>query len=132
MTTLIRKAGLSLILGASILGGCTNDANSNRKADDDQGVIHEASLADREATRSTTPLTGSGVLLYVNGLGCPLCATNIDQQLLRNRAIATADVDLGTGTVAVTFKEGAAKPSPDKLRNIVLDAGFTLVKVEGQ
>lgn len=132
MNTIIRMAGLSLILGSGLLGGCSNDANSNRKADDDEGVIHQASLADREATHSKEPLTGTGALLYVNGLGCPLCATNIDKQLLRNKAIATADVDLGTGTVTISFKEGATKPTPDKLRNITLDAGFTLVKIEGR
>ncbi|GJQ29530.1 MAG: hypothetical protein HBSAPP03_14140 [Phycisphaerae bacterium] len=129
MNTTHVRICLSLVLGAA-LWGCANDANTTRKRDADEGVVHTATPEERLATRSTTPVASSAVVLYVNGLGCPLCATNIDKQLLRNRSIATATVDLGAGTVLVTFKEGAAHPTPDRLRNIVEDAGFTLIKVE--
>ncbi len=91
-------------------------------------VEHAATELDRAALHHTEPLKGDKAVLYVNGLGCPLCATNIDKQLLRLKSVAAATVDLGNGTVEVAFAKGA-KPSAHDLSESVADAGFTLVKL---
>lgn len=93
-------------------------------------VEHAATEQDRAALLQTEPLKGGKATLYVNGLGCPLCATNIDKQLLRLTGVLAASVDLGNGTVEVTLGKGA-KPSAHDLSESVADAGFTLVKIRG-
>ena len=65
----------------------------------------------------------------MNGLGCPLCATNIDRQLERLPGVSGVQVDLSVGKVTLAF-EGQERPSPHQISEAVEDAGFTLVKVE--
>lgn len=93
-------------------------------------IEHEVSAADRAAAKSAAPIAGPGAVLYVNGLGCPLCASNIDKQLARVDGVNKVKVDLSLGRVDVAFTPGAAHPSPAALGEAVEDAGFTLVKVE--
>lgn len=112
------------------LGGCASGRTG--PAPEEEGVVHTATPEESKALDSRAPMTSAGALLYVNGLGCPLCATNIDRLLLRKRAIDTAIVDLGQGTVLVGFAAGHDKPSPHQLKEWVKDAGFTLVKVVPQ
>lgn len=92
-------------------------------------ISHEVRPEDKEFARSKTPLQGDSALLYVNGMGCPLCASNLDLQLERVKGVKKINVDLGVGTAQITF-EGTARPSPFELYNAVEDAGFTLVKVQ--
>ncbi|MGE0480391.1 MAG: heavy-metal-associated domain-containing protein [Phycisphaerae bacterium] len=87
--------------------------------------------------RSSTPATVSDPIaasaasatLSVHGLACPLCAHNIDKQLLRVGGVKTVDVDLGTGTVKLSFEAGK-QPSDKELAAAVEAGGFTLNKVE--
>jgi len=122
----------SLTLSGLLLAACGGDKALTTAPDPNtpQGVTHDVSAGDRDSLSSKQPIAGNAAVLYVNGLGCPLCATNIDKQLLRSRGIKSATVDLGAGTVLVDFREGAARPSPYQLKEIVADAGFTLMKVE--
>jgi len=92
-------------------------------------VIHETSPADLRAVHSNTPIASAGATLYVNGLGCPLCASNIDRQLVRVPGVKKVTVDLSEGKVALDFKD-SPRPSPHQLESAVADAGFTLVKLE--
>lgn len=100
------------------------------KPDMGDPIEHEVSAADRAAAKSDAPIAGAGAVLYVNGLGCPLCASNIDKQLARVDGVDRVKVDLSQGKVDVGFRPGAAHPSPAALGDAVDDAGFTLVKVE--
>lgn len=84
--------------------------------------------AGSEYVESKVPLQGDSVLLYVKGMSCPLCASNLDLQLERVRGVKTINVDLGVGTVEVTF-DGDVRPSPFELHKAVEDAGFTLAKI---
>ncbi|MDX2130798.1 MAG: heavy metal-associated domain-containing protein [Planctomycetota bacterium] len=117
-----------MCLGCASTGG----ASGGEGATEENPVFHQVTEADVRAVESKEPLSSDGALLYVNGMGCPLCATNIDRLLARKRSISTAVIDLGAGTVLVGFEGGRAKPSPYDLREWVADAGFTLVKVVPQ
>ena len=77
---------------------------------------------------STEPLTADSATLTVQGLGCPLCAHNLDKQLLEVPGVQRVSVDLGTGTAVVALS-GDRRPSPADLAGAVERAGFTLVGV---
>lgn len=76
-------------------------------------------------------MTGSGAVLWINGLGCPQCATNIDLQLKRVGGMQITPADLSTGKVEVLFV-GKKKPSPKQLAEAATEAGFTLMKIESK
>lgn len=122
------RISLAVILSAMApaLFAC---ASSNRAKSEEEGVVHRVAAADLEALKSTAPLESGRALLYVNGLGCPLCATNVDVQLERVRGVSEAKVDLGAGTVLIEMPD-KTKPSPRRLADAVKDAGFTLVRIE--
>lgn len=111
---------------ALITSGCSTGGGAEYE---ENAVIHQSNPDDLAALKSKEPIAAPSVLLYVNGLGCPLCATNVDVQLKRVRGVDDAVVDLGAGTVLVTLKD-ENRPSPHRLNNAVADAGFTLVKLE--
>lgn len=125
----VMNCALVVVL-AAVLGGCAGGGGSgNKSQNEENAVIHEVTAADKETAKSKEPLRGSQALLYVNGLGCPLCATNVDKQLARVKGVSTIETDLSHGLVTVGLF-GTAKPSAYELGEAVADAGFTLVKVE--
>ncbi len=74
-------------------------------------------------------LSGPSATLTVHGLACPLCAHNIDKQLLKVRGVQIVNVDLGSGLVRVRFADGT-QPSDSELAAAVEAGGFTLHKIE--
>jgi copper chaperone CopZ len=119
------------ILSLTTMHGLSACSSSGPKEGDyeERPITHEVSAADLAAVRDKTPIADTGATLYVNGLGCPLCASNIDKQLVRVRGVKKVTVDLSIGKVTVEFKD-SPRPSPYQLENAVADAGFTLVKIE--
>lgn len=93
---------------------------------------HAPTAQDTEFITTKKPLDAKWVTLYVNGLGCPLCASNIDKQLENVPDVEWMYVDLGHGVVQMKLADGGRKPSPMLLNDTVLDAGFTLVKIRTQ
>lgn len=71
------------------------------------------------------------VVLEVQGLSCPLCAHNLDGQLVKIEGVEEATIDLGSGTVAVQLAEGHTV-SRERLAKAVHDAGFTLTEIRPQ
>ena len=67
--------------------------------------------------------------LVVYGLSCPLCATNLDQQVQRVPGVRNSWIDLDSGRVRVEVEEGALVDVAD-LARAVENAGFTLKSVE--
>lgn len=120
--TLILSAVFAAILTAC---GSTKPAGMSKE----NAIIHQVSTADREHAKDKQPLSGTTVTLWVNGLGCPQCASNIDQQMKRTEGVTSVRTDLGHGKVYLTLN-GKTNPSPYTLSERTLDAGFTLVKVE--
>lgn len=117
----------SLLAPVGCAGGGSKDASGG--SSEENAVVHQASRAEMDATRSRAPIPEGATALYVNGLGCPQCASNVDVQLMRLPGVRKADVDLSTGVVTIDVK-GEKRPSPYQVSERVKDAGFTLVKLE--
>lgn len=126
---IVRACGLMTavaIVGCS--GGGATAGNSGATSEENP-IFHEVTPEDLAAAESKTPLTSDSVVLWVNGLGCPLCASALDVQILRVKGVGSAVVDLSVGKVTVGLR-GAPRPSAWQLGEAVRDAGFTLMKVE--
>ncbi len=148
-STLVCVASFAAISILTLVGGCalsgghsssTHHASSDasqagnaatQTANSEEGIVHVATAEQTAATHSKKPIAASTAVLYVNGLGCPLCATNIDKQLMRVDGVSAAQVNLGNGTVAIAIT-GAKRPTAHDISESVLDAGFTLVRIEYQ
>ena len=128
------RHSFAMVVAASLLclGACSANKSSSTTQYEQHPVVHEVSDADKETAHGTAPIAADSVVLWVNGLGCPLCATNIDKQLERVKGVGSVSVDLSNGKVQLGFKPGAVHPSPAVLGEAVEDAGFTLVKVENR
>lgn len=93
---------------------------------------HAPTDADAAALLDKKQITSQWATLYVNGLGCPQCASNIDLTLAKVEGVKWIYVDLGHGVVQLQFEANSQRPSPHKLMDKVTDAGFTLVKIRTQ
>ncbi len=74
-------------------------------------------------------IEGSSVTMVVHGMGCPLCANNVDRQLKALPGVRDASIDLGSGEVKVQLA-GENRPTRAQLARAVQDSGFTLVRIE--
>lgn len=108
---------LSIVLVSScaVVAACSSDSASS------------SSPAPVTAS-SAAPLPGESATLTVQGLSCPLCASNVDKQLLKVAGIQDVSVDLGAGLVKVRF-DPAQAPSEATLRKAVEDSGYTLAGI---
>ncbi len=88
-----------------------------------QRVSQDALAAD------TDPIETSTATLTVHGMGCPLCANNVDKQLLTVEGVEAVNIDLGSGQVKVHLDE-INRPSRAQLARAIDQSGFTLVKIE--
>ncbi len=120
------RGAAALIAAAALAGGC---ASGGAGEYEENAIVHQVSKEDEAFAKSKTPIDASRVTLWVNGLGCPLCATNIDRQIERVKGVQAIAVDLSSGRVGVDLRPGA-RPSPWDFWDAVDAAGFTLVKVE--
>jgi copper chaperone CopZ len=119
------------LVGAMMVGGCAGGggAVTGTEGKPTEGVVHSVSEKDLAETNSRTALEGDEVTLWVNGLGCPQCATNIDKALENVPGVMSVQVDLGAGKVLIGLG-GRSRPSPHDLSEAVKDAALTLVKIE--
>lgn len=112
--------------------GCASTKGGGNAPGDENAVVHTATAEDLAFVKSTEPVSGKRVVLFINGMGCPLCVTNVDRQLLRLDAVESVDVDLGLGTAVANLHEGVVKPTPREFHRAVDNAGLTLVKMSVQ
>ncbi len=80
------------------------------------------------ASITDTAIAGTSTTLVVHGMSCPLCANNVDKQLLAVRGVTSVDVDMGTGEVVVSL-DPKAGVTTSQLAKAVSDSGFTLAEV---
>lgn len=75
------------------------------------------------------PIDTERVTLVVYGMSCPLCATNVDKQLLAVNGVSDVNVDLSSGKIDVAL---AAKPRPTtrQLAGAIERSGFTLMDIK--
>ncbi len=74
------------------------------------------------------PISASSATLVVHGMSCPLCASNVDKQLLEVPGVTLAAVNMGSGEVTVTFAP-KARVTRKQLEAAVYKSGFTLAEV---
>jgi copper chaperone len=96
---------------ALVVGGCATTGGEARTSADDAEVI-----------------TATGATLVVHGMSCPLCANNVDKQLLDVPGVSDVLVDMGTGEVKVSFAPDATVTRGQLVR-AVDRSGFTLAEV---
>jgi copper chaperone len=75
------------------------------------------------------PITTDTATLTVHGMGCPLCANNVDKQLKDLTGVRDVNVDMGSGRVTVHLK-GDDRPSQVQLARAIRQSGFTLVRID--
>ena len=114
-------AALALVLVLIATGCQSGPANGSAITQ----AIPEGSSLD---VTSTAPIDAPRAVLVVHGLGCPLCAHNVDGQLSAVQGVKDVEVDLGTGNITVGLAD-APRPSPAQLAAAVDRSGFTLVRI---
>jgi copper chaperone CopZ len=108
-----RKSALVIVTFATMLGACASQPAASRQG---------------QAAPSGGPLEASSATLIVHGMSCPLCATNVDKQLMEIAGVSFATVDMGTGEVRVSFAP-KARVTREQLEAAVYKSGFTLAEV---
>lgn len=98
------------ILSITLFGGCQTGASH-------VGVVADSAQQEFAAR------------LYVKGMSCPLCANNIDKQLLRVPGVQSVSVDLGSGLVLARLTPNNS-PTREQLVGAIVQSGFTLDRIE--
>lgn len=126
----LTTATLSLALITGCAGGGARSASASDEAPSQvgEGKLHTVSAAEQATAHGQTPLSGAYAKLWINGMGCPQCVSNIDLQLDRQLDASDLRVDLESGIVYAHFAK--ARPSPDQIVKATEDAGLTLAKIE--
>ncbi len=101
--------------------GCQSTSPSNSGA--------AARPAPPEARGGGESTLGMVATMYVKGMSCPLCANNIDQQLMRVPGVEHVSVNLGSGEVRAML-DPKRPPTRDQLANAIENSGFTLDRIE--
>lgn len=112
-----------LLLAVALLtaGGCASQPTESPNAQSTAASAGDLAPAD-------VYLKSEQATLVVHGMSCPLCATNVDKQLLEVPGVSHASVDMGTGQVRVTFAP-KARVTRKQLEDAVYKSGFTLTEV---
>lgn len=118
---------LAVVGVVCVFSGCASgpseSGSGQATAGQDAGSRSTVALTDR------SPLDARVAVLTVNGLGCPLCAHNVDNKLRTVAGVEDVRVDLGTGEVTVSLAE-LIRPSAADFHKAVTDSGFTLRRIE--
>lgn len=113
MTYLRTMIGIGLSVATVALTGCAGGPTAgNQPGSDEPAAVVDSPTAT----------------LIVHGMSCPLCANNVDKQLLDVPGVSGVNVDMGTGEAKVKFMPGA-KVTKQQLADAVDKSGFTLAEV---
>ncbi|HZW07043.1 MAG TPA: cation transporter [Phycisphaerales bacterium] len=128
MNTPSRIALPFLLVAAAALIGCAGSPGSGAAAQGENAFVHEVRPEDADRLKDTSPIKSDRVRLYVNGMGCPQCVSNIDLQLAKVRGVRESKVNLSNGTVDVDLYT-KDRPSPAQISRAV-GGDFTLIRIE--
>ena len=112
-----------MVIGLAVIGG------GCQPVDSESGMMNRPDGASLASLGEADPIEASSATLWVIGMGCPLCANNVDQQLMKIKGVEKVDLNLGTGEVKVALAE-SNRPTREQLANAIRNSGFTLVKIE--
>ena len=113
MSWLLALGAVPVLIGS--LGGCASGG----------GARTEAALA---ALQDDAPIASAHATLVVYGMSCPLCANNVDKQLLDVPGVTGVQVDMSNGRVTVALAPDSGV-SRKQLADAVQRSGFTLAEV---
>lgn len=82
-----------------------------------------------KAQQPDMPLSGTDVVLKVDGMSCSFCAYGLEKRLNEIEAIDTLVIRVSDGLVHIRFKDGQTVED-EALREAVHEAGFTLRQIE--
>ncbi len=84
--------------------------------------------SDSAVVSTDEPITSATATLVVHGMSCPLCASNVDKQLLDVPGVSGVNVNMNTGHVAITI-DPKQPPTRDMLARAINRSGFALAEV---
>ncbi len=137
MPSFIRSSPLSIPLSISralCVGALalTTACESTPRASDASVDPARAAVAASEnppAAASAPATDGRTALIWVNGMGCPLCANNVDSQLKKVPGVEDVKINLGTGIVNVRLSSSGPSTQA-QLEQAIDRTGFTLVRIQ--
>lgn len=120
----VRILGLASLL-AIALAGCNTGGSIPTTAAPNASASPQARPVQSAAPES---IGGTSATLVVHGMSCPLCAHNVDKQLLAVPGVKKVDLDMGTGQAKLQL-DGTGRTTKSQLAKAIDDSGFTLVEV---
>lgn len=117
---------LSMAIAALTLAACESTQTKSAMHGD---TAHGHDVAAPPMDMSKRDKIQPDVTLIAHGMSCPLCATNLDKQMLKIEGVNEVFVDLSTGEIIVDVDE-QNRPSNETLADAVRESGFTLVSVQ--
>lgn len=118
---------LALLLVSLSLTSCASTPSTGSATAAAPEVVHTATETDASYLKTKAPILADRVTLLVNGLSCPLCASNVDKQLGAVPGVSDVSVDFAAGTIGLSLSD--PRPSPMTLARAIDRAGFTLVRI---
>ena len=115
--TVLRNAALGILVTV-LMAGCTHTPPGGSVAG---GGTTEVGGDD--------VVGGKSAVLEVRGLSCPLCASNIDKQLLQVDGVSGVVVNIGKGEATLAL-DGSGRTTRTALTRAVHRSGFTLVSIK--
>ncbi|MCH8261176.1 MAG: cation transporter [Planctomycetes bacterium] len=73
--------------------------------------------------------TGPVATMWIKGMACPFCATNLEGQLEKIEGIKKIIIDLGTGKVVMVL-DSTTPATKEAMAKAVDNSGFTLDRIE--
>jgi copper chaperone CopZ len=116
---------LPVVLFAAVVG-CGPRASESTDVAASPGAVDGVDLPSKSDER---PLEGSRAVLWVRGMSCPKCVSNIDLQLKRLPGVDSVAINMNAGTVSVGFV-GTERPTRGQIAKAVDDAALTLFRIE--
>jgi copper chaperone CopZ len=119
---------IAFVLIASSLVWLTGCASSPERATPGSTTSGAPSGDTTYDLASKTAIPADRVTLHVNGLSCPLCASNVNRQIGALGGVTSTEVNFERGTIELSLTD--PRPSPFALERAIDRAGFTLVGIE--
>lgn len=102
------------------LVGCNQQQSASMQGQDQ---------VDRTAVNDEVMPSGPVATMWVKGMACPFCATNLEGQLEKIKGVKKITIDLGTGKVVMVL-DPTMPATKEAMARAVDNSGFTLDRIE--
>ena len=127
----MRALSVPTVAVLSLMLGCSGSNVRSGSVSEPDAAPVATTAAPASVGAQTAPVASGSladVTLWVEGFGCPMCATNLEYELEEIAGVLDATIDLERGTASVLLAKGAS-PSEADYRKAVDDSGLTLNKI---